>query len=321
MRDYLDQLTLSAETVSHRIHFLQARADTHFGAARESADRRHHDERLGAMATCLTQMACLGLLKGNEDVATWLQEASNWYIGTDLCYGLFIGTVPGPKQPNVVECTHQFVGRLQEQIPHRDSLEGEPLALPEWFSPNQQLYFYLTQARKSRWDVPTSLTQWTRHNLALHANTPHGPHGVPIQVYLDLADALSEFQKRVNTRNTGINAIRPLQRLALAYHHSVEAARHNPYLWNNLWSPVEYLDIELVTLAALTAEAAGGVDILNDCMRPLPTIAKIPIEIAKSIFITHRTPEGGAKRDIPISDEQEDHKDDRADENGIMGMA
>jgi hypothetical protein len=77
------------------------------------------------------------------------------------------------------------------------------------------------------------------------------------------------------------SAEQALRRLALRYHHSLETARRNDYLWKNLWSPVEYLDLEVVAAATFLARAAEtefvpeGLD--------LPEVAMIPAKIGRSL--------------------------------------
>ena len=110
-----------------------------------------------------------------------------------------------------------------------------------------------------------------------HANVPHGAQGQPLDAQLDIIEAV--FEANVNSPHVDPAwAVNALRRLASHYAESIESARHNDYLWINLWSPVEYLDIEIMFAARCAAKALENLDLTSIFERD--SIAAIPLLLA-----------------------------------------
>ena len=61
---------------------------------------------------------------------------------------------------------------------------------------------------------------------------------------------------------------------------SIEAAQRNDYLWNNLLSPVEYVNLELVFAATGVARTF---DLDLGSILPSASVAAIPLQLARPI--------------------------------------
>jgi hypothetical protein len=301
MTDYLEALGLSKDVVGQRISFLRDRSDEHRARATD-ADGMDNDWRQialwGAAGTCAVRAAQLTLLVRHEDATRLLDQAASDYLKAGMPYGLVLQALSVPGDEAEKRMFESFASEYLEQVDaelrsaasddekrwEMDKGRSEPKHPPSSAvrAANQQFYLCFAMAGgrgvASEYHDPLGRVI---EALGKRGNLPHGPQGAPLHVYHDLLRYLFQLSTYQVSEDSKSSAEQALRRLALRYHHSLETARRNDYLWKNLWSPVEYLDLEVVAAATFLARAAEtefvpeGLD--------LPEVAMIPAKIGRSL--------------------------------------
>lgn len=323
-RSYLEDLGLSANMVDARITFLFGCAHEHLEQARvdrpglgrrggQGGSRSEGDTdswnkiaRFGAAATLFAEAGQLALLEGGHKIQgddgrrRGLKDAAEYYRKAALPYGLLLEAMRMPGEAaakflfsegrvaDAVRQIDQWYAQSRARIPDTPSEEERKRLIelpPELSEPNQQIYLCLAivgvpvVGRELHQSVARVLDA-----LRVHNNIAHGPHGLPLETYRDFAETLLAVNLGVAQTDIYGRSERALAEIAWGYQRSLQAARHNAYLWENFWSPVEYLDLELVACAAFLARAGDrrGEAVLKELR--LPTIGRIPIEIGHELF-------------------------------------
>jgi hypothetical protein len=288
MADHLDRLGLRKDAVASRIRFLTDRANLHRNRANEtdSRDSWRRTALFGASGSCTVQAASLAILAGEDNADFLLQLAANDYLNAESPYGLVVQSLRTPDDDLDSLLFNSPAGMWVREIDDafRESYKEDRKGMAErdipinLSAPNQQAYLCmaLVSARRVAKEYQEPLKRLI-HRLRNHPNIPHGPQGQPLDVQLDIIEAV--FDATVNSlaadQSRAINALR---RLASHYAESIQSAQHNDYLWTNLWSPVDYLDIEIVFAARSAARAFENVE-MNSIVEP-DSIAAIPLLLA-----------------------------------------
>lgn len=289
MPNYLGELGLSDDAVHARVRFLNECANRHREHAErvEGSDPWRRVALFGAAGTCAAQAAEFALLSDSGGADGLLRQAAQDYLHAELPYGLFLQTIQASDDGEIAKFLFNSPAPLWlkevDRVTHRESEEESPSPerpiAPHLAASNQQ--FYLCAAMMSAPTVAREFESELKRLMGVlrkHPNLPHGPQGQPLQFQLDIVEPV--FSKILDQRlPEGIGRpTRALGRLARHHAESIEAARRNTYLWKNLWSPIDYLDLEIVGAAICLDRAGFSVDI--DLTGELDGVASIPIRIA-----------------------------------------
>jgi hypothetical protein len=288
MADYLERLGLRASAVISRIRFLTDRASVHTSEAHEVEDTQswRRIASFGAAGTCLCQAASLSLLLGH-DADDFLYQAAQNYLLAEHPYGIFLMSfrTRADEAAGLLFNTpmRDWLIKLERSTADdkdsREERKDEEPVPPQLLSTNQQLYLCFAMV-----SIPVVAQEYRNllrrmiKTMQSHSNLPHGPQGQPLQTQLDILEpALNMI---VGERHSGdINqSMRAIARLSDHYGESIEAARRNSYLWRNMWSPVEYLDLEIVAAAMCMGRASRDVQFQELASRDIH--AGIPLLIA-----------------------------------------
>jgi len=288
MADYLKMLELPRLAVESRIRFLADRANAHRQKAQhiESQNDWPRIALFSAAGTCLAQAAQLAFLSG-DDADELLQQSAQDYLHAGLPYGLFLQAIYASDEDAAGLLFNSPAGNWLSQLDYiaenervkHERPQIEILIPPHLAATNQQLY--LCFAMVSVPDVARKYSQSLKRlirSLRSHANLPHGAQGQPLQVQLEIIEPILNMILDDQPNGNVERPIRAISRLARHYSESIEAARRNSYLWNNLWAPVEYLDLEIVAAATCLART-GHVKEL-DKIAEHERFAGIPLLIA-----------------------------------------
>jgi hypothetical protein len=291
MADHLERLGLQRDNVDARIKFLSNRAKVHRRRAQtsEGVDDWQRTASWGAAAYCMAQGASLTMLAGSIDPAAELRQAAEAYLNAELPYGLIVesmstgeGGIEDHRSSSLVEI---WLGGIDRRFgkSRKEPMDDLPANLS---AINQQLYLCMAAmssartARAYREPLKRMIDQ-----MKPHPNVPHGPQSQPLHVQLDIIEPI--FDAMAHSAYEGHDrAVNALKRLASHYAESIESAQHNQYLWSNLWSPIDYLDLEIVFAARCVARAFSNVN--------LPTIfdedsiAAIPLLVAAGLDTRRR---------------------------------
>jgi hypothetical protein len=281
---YLERLGLPQDKVITRIRFLTDRAASY----RKQADR---DDTVdpwrrttwqGAAGTCMVQAVALSLLAEDYETDRLLDLAASDYVNAGLPFGYLLQSLRVPDgeidgllfSAPVVNWLRALDEAARKQETH-DRKTGPDNELPAYLSViNQQLYvlMVLTSAGKVKKEYQ-KLLKGLIARLRSHPNLPHGPQGQPVAVHLDIFETV--FYAGLNPDHRDPSpALNALRRLATHYAESIESARQNQYLWTNLWSPVAYLDLELMFAAKCVARALNHE--LDGIVEP-SSVAAVPL--------------------------------------------
>jgi hypothetical protein len=289
MASHLERLGLSELAVNDRIRFLVDRAEVHSKEAREFEDR--HDwgraTKFGAAGTCLGEAVSLSLLLGHNADDLLYQAAQN-YLAAEHPYGLFLlslGTRPEEAASQALNSPMQeWFERLDRLISDEkdsgvETRSRRPIA-PQLLSLNQQLYLCFAMI-----SIPAvaqeyqSVLRRMMNIMQSHSNMPHGPQGLPIQTQIDILEPILNMILGEQRPRDISRAMGAITRLSFHYGESIEAARRNSYLWKNMWSPVDYLDLEIVAAAMCMGRASHNVEFGELANRDIH--AGIPLLIAE----------------------------------------
>jgi hypothetical protein len=291
MADYLERLRLRKEDVFARILFLISRATAHIRRAEqiEKVDDWQRVALWGAAGSCMAESAALHMLAGEPDPHAELSRAGQQYLLAGLPYGLMVESLFTPEDEIEDLLSSPFTeGWLREidmmfEKAHEDSPSeiGKKTPPANLFAINQQVYLCMTIV-----SFP-SLAEQHKDRLKLmidrmkaHPNLPHGPQSQVLHVQLDIIEPA--FDAMTNSMYEGrARAVNALKRLALHYAESIESAQRNEYLWKNLWSPVDYLDLEIVCAAKCVASAFSDVNLAR--IVDEESIAAIPLLLAPEL--------------------------------------
>jgi hypothetical protein len=288
MADHLERLGLKKRDVDARIHFLNGRANAHIRRAEtgEASDDWQRIALWGAAGSCMAQSASLNMLASAPDPYDELSQAARAYLIAGLPYGLIIESMYASEDEmenllssSVVQAWLGEIDQTFEKSRIESPAGPTQRALPANLSAiNQQLYLCMTImstpniAKGNKERLKRMMNQ-----MKLHPNLPHGPQSQPLQVQLDIIEPV--FDAMANSVYEGWGrAANALRRLALHYGESIESARHNQYLWTNLWSPVDYLDLEIVSAAKCVARAFPNVNLAS--IVDEESISAIPLLVA-----------------------------------------
>jgi hypothetical protein len=303
MPTFLEELDLSGEIVGRRIEFLAQRGELH----REEAQSHEREDwrrnaLWGAAGSCAIQSAELALIAGN-DARSYIAQAGSDFSRAGLPFGLLLQVLAASEDDarGIV-----FNSRAGDWIWQIDAAEKESAGdhepdrhfeqtAPALAVKNQQIYLCLAMV-----SVPDAAREYGEplsriiEGLGLHPNLPHGAQGQPLQVYLDIIEPAFTIARSQKFGEISSRQMRALFRLAVRYSESIEAARRNTYLWKNLWSPVEYVDLDVVTAAFSLARATKNREFLYADMHDL--VANIPFQVALELTGTQES-----KRPTPPS--------------------
>jgi hypothetical protein len=288
MADYLERLELPKSAVEARIRFLVDRANAHRGRANET-ERKESWRRIagfGAAGSYYSEAASLSMLLGHS-ADDLLYQAARSYLLAEHPYGMFLmslSTRPDEAQGFIFNSpASDWLSRLDrassETGPHEGERDDEEIP-SQLMSINQQLYLCFAMismpvvGREYRGLLKRMISE-----MGSHSNLPHGPQGQPLQTQIDILEpALNMIAGEQRPRDVN-RAMQAITRLSLHYAEAIEAARRNSYLWRNMWSPVEYLDLEIVGAVMCMGRASSDLK-----FRELPgrdIDAGIPVLVAE----------------------------------------
>jgi hypothetical protein len=287
MADHLERLGLPEHIVASRIHFLIDRATHHRNRANEtdSADSWKGTALFGAAGSCMVQAASLAILADKDNADLLLELAATDYQNAGSPYSFVVQSLRTSDNEIDGLLFNSRAGKWLWEIdsafqePHKEDRKATAERdLPVNLSaPNQQVYLcmVMASARIVAKEYQGPLRRLIGR-LRNHPNIPHGPQGQPLDVQLDIIETV--FEANVNSSHVGQSrAVNALRRLASHYAESIQSARQNEYLWTNLWSPVDYLDIEIVFAARCVAKA---LDVELRSIVESDSIAAIPLLLA-----------------------------------------
>jgi hypothetical protein len=289
MADHLDRLGLRKHDVEARVQFLKGRANTHRIRAEETDNLEDWQRAAlwGAVGNCMAQSASLSMLSNELIHTSMLREAALAFLNAELPYGVMLESMAsvevGAKDSLSYSRVETWLSEIDQPSgdaaqPAREGIKRKdvPASLA---TINQRLYLCM--------GIMGSPDELRRHAERLkrmidqmkpHPNIPHGPQSQPLHVQLDIIEPVFNAMIGRSTYEDRNRSVLALQRLAFHYAESIESARHNKYLWENLWSPVEYLDLEIVYAAKCIAKVFDDID-LATVVDP-ESIAAIPLLLA-----------------------------------------
>jgi hypothetical protein len=284
MANHLERLRLRKRDVDARIHFLNGRAKAHVerAVAVEGRDDWQRTALWGAAGSCMAQSASLSMLAGSPDAYPELSRAANAYLIAGLPYGLIVEFLYAPS-----DRIEQLLSSFDVKAWLRDideTLKKPPEGEPEKVLPanlsaiNQQLYLCMAIMSSPNMAMEhEGRLRLMMDQMKPHPNVPHGPQSQPLQVQLDIFEPV--FDAMVHSVYEGRErSVEALRRLTLHYAESIQSAQHNEHLWTNLWSPVDYLDLEIVFAAKCVARAFPNVNLTR--IVDEKSIAAIPLLLA-----------------------------------------
>jgi hypothetical protein len=288
MPDYLERLGLTKPAVVARIRFLIDRANVHSRDAHnlESGEDWRRIAYFGAAGTCQCEAASLTMLLG-ESADNLLSQAAHSYLLANHPYGMFLMTLATRRDDALSSILNSpieyWLGLLDRSLIGKDGTEDEKfdvLEQPQLFSTNQQAY--LCFAMISMPEIARERRDFLRRMMGLmksHSNLPHGPQGQPLQTQIDILEPALNLILGEQQPGDVSRSMQAITRLCFHYGESIEAARRNDYLWANIRSPVEYLDLELVAAAVCMGRASGNIQFQELTIHDAH--AEIPLLIAE----------------------------------------
>jgi hypothetical protein len=173
-----------------------------------------------------------------------------------------------------------LLDRLSIAKERTEDEKDDVLAQSQLFSTNQQLY--LCFAMISMPEIALQRRDFLRRMIGLmesHSNLPHGPQGQPLQTQIDILEPALNLILGEQRHGDVSRSMQAIARLSFHYGESIEAARRNDYLWSNIRSPVEYLDLEVVAAAVCMGRASRDIQFHELAIRD--AYARIPLLIAE----------------------------------------
>jgi hypothetical protein len=264
MADHLGRLRMRKRDVDARIHFLKGRANAHVKRAETSEpDGWQRVALWGAAGSCMAQSAALNMLTGAPDPYAELNQAASAYLIAGLPYGLIVESLCAPEDgiegllstSMVKKWLAEINQSFEDAYKERAEKTGQKVLPANLSTINQQLYLCMTMMRTPNLAREhKELLRLMIGQMKPHPNLSHGAQSQPLQVQLDIFEPV--FNAMANSEYDGsVRAVNALRRLTSHYAESIESAQRNEYLWTNLWSPVEYLDLEIVFAAKCVARA------------------------------------------------------------------
>jgi hypothetical protein len=288
MADHLQRLGLDKSAVDARIRFLIDRANAHSNEAHEVEGEQNWRRiaSFGAAGTCHVDAAALSMLAGHSADDLLSQAAQN-YLHAGHPYGMFLmslRTWPDEEQNFIFNSLmSDWLERLERVAGEGDLHEerrGDEQTPPQLLAINQQLY--LCFAMISIPNVARDYRAFLRRMITVmksHSNLPHGPQGQPLQTQIDILEPALNMILGDQPPKDINRPMQAISRLSFHYGESIEAARRNSYLWRNMWSPVEYLDLEVVAAAMCMGRASRNFHFQELARRDVH--AEIPLLIAE----------------------------------------
>ena len=287
----LESLEVDPETVWRRVEFFESFQEK-FGSRLERQDEW---VRLGTAATSLRFAAQFAAMVDARRARSIISAAAHHYAILGLPYGHFLWSCFLDKDDALGTLSGKPARQLDSLVSHDLSKleEPGPLELIALTYPVQQTYLFVAMSthRELSAELRSPLGS-LEESLLAHEAQPIGPQGVPIHLYISLAHLLQRIHERDGEAR--LQAISILASMGDRYGAAIEDARKNTYLWQNLQSPVDAVDMEIAGLAlvvdrALREASLNPLDLEQDALRPLSPVARVPIVVALEMG-EHRQP-------------------------------
>ena len=246
-----------------------------------------------ASATALTQAAQSAWLLDDNRAAQLLKRSASRYYRTGLPYGYFLSSLIANSRDTMATLVEGPTVSMLEAILNNERLDREDmgeLGMVSMRYPNQQVYLLL--AFLSHREIANefgNLIERAVESLDVHGTLPMGPQSVPLARYIKIAQLVWEIhQSRGNISFSRIlQGISPLLNITFRYQESIELAMRNRYLWEQMQSPVELIDLDsagLVTLVAGALSPGFWEELFQTITSEHPPLANIPIQVANSFL-------------------------------------
>lgn len=244
-------------------------------------------------ASALREAAQLALVSSPERSADLLAQAGRLYLLASVPYGVYLIAMSGSMDGQVMESFESHLSNALRSIGHRagrdESLledRGSPIGDAS-ATPQQQIYLLLAGAasaiRSGRMERQLhTLSEGSPHRSS---NQPVGALGIPAMRYWSAARALIEAGSESRGKVPPDDLTSVLEWLTRRHDDVSASARTNTYLWRNLASPIDIIDLDLVGLAALTMRRFGTGQVMEVLGERIGR--RLPVEFLQVQLATH----------------------------------
>lgn len=292
----IEILKLDEQLLRSRMDFLIAYADTEI----EKAGRNKQDEWefAGAVGTALVDAAQAAWFVDQNSFAGLLRRAAKFYISLGLPYGLFLLSLIAHDDELEDELQKTFGAFFLElisgaKLPNIIPGDMGPLAQQAIHYPNQRIYLlaaFLGHSQTAR--EKSGLIIKALKELEPFRSQPMGPQSAPLDDYLKIVKFSLVLQERQSyvanylSEEKIISEIEPVIALGQRFAVKVEYGMENHYLWKQLLSPVELIDLEAAGLLLRIEESVGfkQLPIVEQTMENrLHGSAAIPLYVSRTL--------------------------------------
>jgi len=281
--------------ILQRIKFLSDRAQSHMmerareGSIEEWANATQQTWRLDqlAAATCLREAAILALIvERYSDAQKYFHEAGKLAISQGVWEGYLLFElgrkqrddgwwIDRPNDLNAIDAISSGFERSQSQPdePHPDysGLIDPTRALSVF----QSLLFYPHD------EASMQVLMNLRELLSRWAGVSVGSSGVPIQSYLAVLDLL--FPGEVPKRSNPLSPVMAFESILLRHREWILSAQANQYQWENLVLPIDFIDPNILSLAALAKDHGLLAEVEERLREQVDQITLWPIQHSQAV--------------------------------------
>lgn len=293
----LQALQIDSETVSRSVKFFESygkRVAPSIARPSDVSSFRDWTDG-GTAATGLRFAAQFASLIEVEEARRLLNQAALLYVSLGVPYGYFLyasfvdrsDAIRSLSSDPAVQWLRRLSSHTLSDIPREPGrLDYVALSYPV-----QQVYLFLAMTAHSEiWREFSSELGSLRKSLALHNGQPVGPQGTPARAYLRVGELLQHIHHH-DTEARG-QAVVELANLARRYEASILEAKENHFLWSQMQSPIDIVDLDVVGLttmvdSALEQASMERLRLRESIFEQLSDIGRIPIDIGLSIRRRH----------------------------------
>lgn len=246
-------------------------------------------------ASALREAAMLALVSAPDQAPGLLRRSGRLFLEASVPYGVYLVALSGrvDEATDISFSVHLELALRSIEPPdspilgERTDTEGSNPSVPSAL-PQQQLYLLLAGVasdilRSPRQDGLRELMARSPHR---NSNLAVGALGLPTMRYWSAVESLMDEQGAPNPSSVPDETLAVLEWLAARHADVVASAQVNDYLWRNLASPVDVVDLDLIGLAALTMRRYDT-DRVMESLRPVverrSPMELMHIELARAI--------------------------------------
>jgi hypothetical protein len=269
-----EELGLKPEKVAQRIAFLEQRAKAHL---QSEGGRRDFEQ--ACAAALLRDAGALALLLGDIPKArTLLLTAGSGFAGLGLFAGYALMSLAGPgwwfkerrdELSGVLDlfndATKSAIPKEAQEDDHLGFLDRErprqPFMTASLGSTRQLVFLYQAlAAHRDEDDMAGAFAGVLERRLLETPTTPIGPTGLPLLSYFKAMEASRHGDFASATRDA-------LASVAGLRAEQLQAAQEDRYHWRLAMAPTDLIDFDLMALGAISIDARGTVDGLDEPFR------------------------------------------------------